>query len=98
MVEIVWKIVHDISIVSPYLRLYFVLTLGACAVDLFSCVVKLVWKKFSTGVAKINSKTPVTSNAPVPTRICLSRLITGLTWKHGIYVNHAASNQHILLF
>lgn len=35
--------------------------------------------KSCTGVAKINSETAPTSNAPVPTRVCFSNLITGFT-------------------
>lgn len=53
-------------------------------VDLFSSVAKGVRRKFSTGEAKINSITPVTSNAPVPTRVCFSSLTTGLTWTWNI--------------
>jgi hypothetical protein len=97
MEEVLMMILQDL--VFPYLRLNFVLTLGTWAVDLFSSVVKVERTKFSTGVAKINSITPVTSNAPVPTRVCFSSLTTGLTWRHGIYVNHAARNKFsILLF
>lgn len=90
MMEKLGKIVKGRYVFS-YLMLNFVLTLGAW--DLTSSVVKVVRKKFSTGVAKINSITPVTSNAPVPTRVCFSSLTTGLTWGHGIYVNHAARIQ-----
>jgi len=89
-VEKLWKIAKDLYVFS-YLRLSFVLTLGT--LDLISSVVKVVRRKFSTGVAKINSITPVTSNAPVPTRVCFSNLTTGLTWKDEIYVNYAARNR-----
>ena len=45
-------------------------------------VVKVVWKKFSTGVAKMNSRTPDTSSAPVPTKVCFNSLITGFTYTY----------------
>lgn len=64
--------------------LNFVLTFGARALDVSSFVAKLFCIKFSTGVTKRNSITPVTSNAPVPTNVCFSSLTTGLTWRHGI--------------
>lgn len=62
-----------------YLILNFVLFLEVEIFDVFSFVVKLFWKKSSTGVAKMNKKTAVTSNAPVPTNVCFSSLMTGLT-------------------
>lgn len=37
--------------------------------------------KSSAGVAKINNMTAETSNAPVPTSVCFSNLMTGLTWR-----------------
>lgn len=45
-------------------------------------VVKVVWKKFSTGVAKMNSRTPDTSSAPVPTKVCFNSLMTGFTYTY----------------
>lgn len=47
---------------------------------MFSFWTKVFWMKSSTGVAKINSETAATSRAPVPTRVCFSNLMTGLTF------------------
>jgi len=62
-----------------YLILDFGLTFIVGAAEMMSFVVKGLRRKFSTGVAKMNSKTPDTSNAPVPTSVCFNILITGFT-------------------
>ena len=59
--------------------LNFVLIFEVGTFDRVSSVAKLVLRKSSTGVAKINSVTAVTSNTPVPTSVCFSNLMTGLT-------------------
>lgn len=38
--------------------------------------------KSSTGVAKVNKIAAATSKAPVPTSVCFSNLMTGLTYMH----------------
>ena len=66
---------------SMYLILNFVLVFASKTFDGVSFVVKAVLKKSSTGVAKINRNTAVTSKAHVPTSVCFNNLITGLTWR-----------------
>ena len=62
-----------------YLKLNFVLIFEAGMSDGFCLVPKVVWRKSSTGLAKVKSNAAVTSNAPVPTSVCFRNLMTGLT-------------------
>lgn len=62
-----------------YLILNFELLFGDVTSGRFSFVEKVVWKKSCTGVAKTKRNTAVTSSAPVPTSVCFSILMTGLT-------------------
>lgn len=66
-----------------YLKLYFLLILGSwLTLDGELCFVEnVVCRKPSTGVENMNNNTAETRTIPVPTRVCLSILITGLTCK-----------------
>lgn len=65
--------------IYSYLILNFVLIFEVGMFDRVSFVEKPVRRKSSTGVAKMNRVTAVTSNTPVPTSVCFSNLMTGLT-------------------
>lgn len=70
------------SIISyHYLKLYFLLMFesGLTLDDKICFEENVVCRKSSTGVANMNNNTAETRTIPVPTSVCLSMLITGLT-------------------
>ena len=71
---------EGLTFVLVYLILYFVSIFETETSVEFSFAESVFWIKSSTGVANINKNTAATSNTPVPTSVCFSNWITGLTY------------------
>lgn len=68
-----------------YLILNLVASFEADMLDVLPFVAKVFWMKSSTGVAKVNKMTAATSKTPVPTSVCFSNWMTGLTYTHDFH-------------